>query len=545
MSRDGRSLEDFELVMQQKKLDVNSRDLEGATIVHKAVREERPRLLTTLARNKADLNTPDREDNYPVHLAVIKGNLYLLNLLFELGADLHSLAAGEQSCMHMAAVYNCVEIMLYLTELHSFSCAATDGRLQTPLHLAVKANCYESVTYLMRELHADPTCRDSVGNTPLHYALKDPESNRRILWELFRRKGSEQIRIRNDQDYTPGELAGNADPFLGKVRAANAEFIVNYPSIAWPFHSWLFNFLTPGCAMALAFYLLTYYSLWYSLPMAAFLILGVPQLLIHTHRIPHPASPPNPAAMGWLLLGFFHSAFCAIYRGVPLLWSEYGHILTFEVSLGFLGLYLYLRAKFMDPGVVRKEHLREETTIRHFAKDRHPEMTFCFACGIFQPPKTKHCKLCDWCVKGFDHHCVWMNTCVGHRNHRTFVLMVMLVFLCSILWLVMGYISLAKVSESAHPYNVFKYGWAYEPWVTAMWSYNILVLIQGGLLCYFQFSYLTARRTQYFDTAGTKDLTSKVPARSLVLKVYNLYLFFFRPSQFMAQPKSDFLDGFA
>ncbi|KAG0560666.1 hypothetical protein KC19_9G003500 [Ceratodon purpureus] len=44
----------------------------------------------------------------------------------------------------------------------------------------------------------------------------------------------------------------------------------------------------------------------------------------------------------------------------------------------------------------------------------------CPYCGHWQPLRTKHCHDCDKCVLRFDHHCVWLGTCVGQSNHRKF-----------------------------------------------------------------------------------------------------------------------------
>ncbi|KAJ6812746.1 protein S-acyltransferase 10 [Iris pallida] len=44
----------------------------------------------------------------------------------------------------------------------------------------------------------------------------------------------------------------------------------------------------------------------------------------------------------------------------------------------------------------------------------------CAYCNIVQPPRSKHCHDCDKCVLQFDHHCVWLGTCIGKGNHCRF-----------------------------------------------------------------------------------------------------------------------------
>ncbi|KAI4381813.1 hypothetical protein MLD38_007851 [Melastoma candidum] len=44
----------------------------------------------------------------------------------------------------------------------------------------------------------------------------------------------------------------------------------------------------------------------------------------------------------------------------------------------------------------------------------------CTYCMLEQPPRSKHCHDCDKCVLQFDHHCVWLGTCIGQNNHCRF-----------------------------------------------------------------------------------------------------------------------------
>lgn len=89
-------------------------------------------------------------------------------------------------------------------------------------------------------------------------------------------------------------------------------------------------------------------------------------------------------------------------------------------------------------------------------RDRHPtysvnevpssvRVKYCPTCQTYRPPRSSHCKMvgtlalvvtisrnahkilfqCDNCVDGCDHHCQWVNNCVGRRNYASFFMLLL------------------------------------------------------------------------------------------------------------------------
>uniref|UniRef100_A0A8C5HSS9 Palmitoyltransferase n=1 Tax=Gouania willdenowi TaxID=441366 RepID=A0A8C5HSS9_GOUWI len=47
---------------------------------------------------------------------------------------------------------------------------------------------------------------------------------------------------------------------------------------------------------------------------------------------------------------------------------------------------------------------------------------FCDRCQVLKPDRCHHCSVCETCVLKMDHHCPWVNNCVGFSNYKFFLL---------------------------------------------------------------------------------------------------------------------------
>lgn len=145
----------------------------------------------------------------------------------------------------------------------------------------------------------------------------------------------------------------------------------------------------------------------------------------------HPFVKKNTLALGfWVIYGGLHA------YGIFSLGYRY----DFDkgiVSLNTLALwalvtgFLQVATRVKDPGFlpVQVRHRDDQSGGTGTTKEMLASgWSLCIRCGVYRPPRTRHCYTCHACVEHKDHHCDWTGSCVARGNALPFVL-----FLCSLI----------------------------------------------------------------------------------------------------------------
>jgi len=126
------------------------------------------------------------------------------------------------------------------------------------------------------------------------------------------------------------------------------------------------------------------------------------------------------------------------------------HLLLFNAIFA-LAFASHAAAMFSDPGAVPLPTREESQQVNLSERPRKKTTCYKHCLNPNKPPDAHHCGVCKRCIVKMDHHCPWVNNCVGANNQKFFVLF--LLYTCSLCVYALGLIVFRAIACVGHGWD--------------------------------------------------------------------------------------------
>ena len=315
------------------------------------------------------INFKNENGDTPLLYAVQKGNFKIVKKLISEGAKIRIRNNKGLSVMHMAAMGNKPSLLIYFKDKYKMDILDNDNGGNTPLHWACTTNSEDSINFLLSWIN-DINVKNKKGENILFFCIYLIHVN------LIRKLINEGIDLDIDNNSTIQSINNVIDVIQSKSEY-NPQFknLLNEINSKFSFSNLFFHDNKKKSIIEKKFTLINSFL---------FIILHLFfELSILITIIPH------------LNYKIFYFIFAIIL---------------------FLLMLSFILIKKSDPGYIKSDDRKwlEYVELEIYIND------YCPYCKIKKTIRVKHCYICNKCVEGFEHHCIWIDNCIGDNNSKLF-----------------------------------------------------------------------------------------------------------------------------
>ncbi|KAL2787460.1 hypothetical protein BJX66DRAFT_310844 [Aspergillus keveii] len=424
-------------MFDEKKFTPNHTDEEGITPLHWAAINNQYAMCKFLIESGADVNAKGGESvATPAMWAAQRCNYYIVHLLLQNGADPLLTDVQGYNILHLATIDGNAFLLVLL--LHQeIPVDVLDQQGHTGLMWAAYKG-YPACVDLFLRWGANPNAVDDGGLAPLHWALV--KGSLPCVHKILE-YGADRLAT-TTEGKSPATVAQEMNTTHVWYRALSEcgyDMDGNRKALPMGLGPWVrdktimskFFFLWPFVLIFMVLWILSSMAIFVAIPVAIVVIFGL-------QYIARKAASQGPTDYRVLQKTPFMAG---VFAG-SLFWVFIRYVLyvlpaTYSTSpflnIGFavfasLTTYFYFFAMVTDPGYVPKLGSRNQqraVIAELFEQWKFDEENFCVYCMVRRPLRSKHCKRCSRCVSKHDHHCPWIDNCVGSNNLRPFVLYIL------------------------------------------------------------------------------------------------------------------------
>ncbi|GFF85047.1 palmitoyltransferase akr1 [Aspergillus udagawae] len=506
-------------LFDEKKFTANYQDEEGITPLHWAAINNQYAMCKFLLDNGADVNAKGGDSvATPAMWAAQRCHYYIVHLLLQHGADPLLTDVQGYNILHLATIDGNAFLLVLL--LHQeIPVDAIDQQGHTGLMWAAYKG-YPACVDLFLRWGANVNAVDDGGLTPLHWALV--KGSLPCVQKLIEYGADRFAKTRDGK--SPATVAGEMNTTRVWYRALDEcgyDVDGNTKVLPIGLTSWVRNksvmskffFLWPFLMVYAAVYILSHMVIYAAIPImfvATFGLQWVAQKAASQASSEYKVLQKTPYLSGVFAGTLFWVGVTYIFSVLPATYST-SPILNILFAVFYcLTTYFYIYSMIEDPGFVLKTGSRNQQRAvinGLFEQWKFDEENFCVFCMVRKPLRSKHCKRCSRCVAKHDHHCPWIDNCVGANNLRHFVLYIICLEIGIILFLQLTYKYINSLPAPAGPacniINEELCGFVLRDTFTLVLDFWIAIqLVWVTMLCAVQLVQISRNQTTYENMRG-------------------------------------------